>query len=87
MIEAILTHDEGPVTLRLSGQLMLGVTRIYSRKAQSLFEDCRYTRENITKVRTAYILDETWLISGIPTWSCRSSRGPTEDKQQCHHSR
>jgi cohesin complex subunit SCC1 len=48
--EAILTHDEGPVTLRLSGQLMLGVTRIYSRKAQSLFEDCRYTRENITKV-------------------------------------
>jgi cohesin complex subunit SCC1 len=49
-LEAILTHDDGPVTLRLSGQLMLGVTRIYSRKAQSLFEDCRYTRENITKV-------------------------------------
>lgn len=62
--EAILTQEDGPVTLRLSGQLMLGVTRIYSRKAQYLFEDCKETRENITRVsipvptrRAARIID------------------------------
>jgi hypothetical protein len=49
-IEAILEQEDGPVTLRLSGQLMLGVTRIYSRKAHYLFEDCKETRENITRV-------------------------------------
>lgn len=48
--EAILEQEDGPVTLRLSGQLMLGVTRIYSRKAHYLFEDCKETRENITRV-------------------------------------
>lgn len=29
-----------PMALRLSGQLLLGVTKIYSRKARYLLEDC-----------------------------------------------
>ena len=29
-----------PMALRLSGQLLLGVVRIYSRKARYLLEDC-----------------------------------------------
>jgi len=49
--DAILTQDDGPTTLRLSGQLMLGVTRIYSRKVQYLLDDCKETREKITLVR------------------------------------
>ena len=36
--------------MRLSGQLMLGVTRIYSRKVQYLLDDCKETRERITLV-------------------------------------
>ncbi|ORX34377.1 Rec8 like protein-domain-containing protein [Kockovaella imperatae] len=46
--DAILEQDEGPTTLRLSGQLMLGVTRIYSRKVQYLLDDCKETREKIS---------------------------------------
>lgn len=48
--DAILTQDEGPTTLRLSGQLMLGVTRIYSRKVQYLLDDCKETKDRISLV-------------------------------------
>jgi hypothetical protein len=48
--DAILQDGE-PIALRLSGQLMLGVVRIYSRKVQYLFDDCKETREKITLVR------------------------------------
>ena len=40
--------------LRISGQLMLGVTRIYSRKVQYLLDDCKETRERIALVRCPY---------------------------------
>lgn len=30
----------GPLALRLSGQLLIGVVRIYSRKARYLLDDC-----------------------------------------------
>jgi cohesin complex subunit SCC1 len=49
-LDAILTQDEGPTTLRLSGQLMLGVTRIYSRKVQYLLDDCKETKDRISLV-------------------------------------
>lgn len=32
--------DEAPVTLRISGQLLLGLARVYSRKAKYLQDDC-----------------------------------------------
>lgn len=32
--------DEAPMTLRISGQLLLGLARIYSRKAKYLQDDC-----------------------------------------------
>lgn len=34
----------------MSGQLMLGVVRIYSRKTQYLFDDCKDVRDKITMV-------------------------------------
>ena len=39
-VEAILTPNQAPMALRLSGQLLLGVVRIYSRKARYLLDDC-----------------------------------------------
>lgn len=39
-VEAIIAPDQAPMALRLSGQLLLGVVRIYSRKARYLLDDC-----------------------------------------------
>lgn len=39
-VGAIVGQDQAPMALRLSGQLLLGVVRIYSRKARYLYEDC-----------------------------------------------
>ncbi|KAJ1826527.1 sister chromatid cohesion protein 1 [Coemansia sp. RSA 2599] len=40
-VGAIIGQDQGPpLALRLSGQLLLGVSRIYARKARYLLEDC-----------------------------------------------
>ncbi len=47
-IEAILEDQVEPLALRMSGQLMLGVVRIYSRKAQYLMDDCKDVRDKIT---------------------------------------
>ena len=41
----------------MSGQLMLGVTRIYSRKVQYLLDDCKETRERITLAFRPGIVD------------------------------
>ena len=38
-VQTIIT-PEVPLALRLSGQLLLGVVRIYSRKARYLLDDC-----------------------------------------------
>ncbi|KAJ2711746.1 sister chromatid cohesion protein 1 [Coemansia spiralis] len=40
-VGAIISQEQGPpLALRLSGQLLLGVARIYARKARYLLEDC-----------------------------------------------
>ena len=39
-IEAIIVPNQAPMALRLSGQLLLGVVRIYSRKTRYLLDDC-----------------------------------------------
>jgi len=39
-VEAIIKPSQAPMALRLSGQLLLGVVRIYSRKARYLLDDC-----------------------------------------------
>ncbi|KAL7424551.1 Electron transfer flavoprotein alpha-subunit [Cryptotrichosporon argae] len=47
-VDAILEEEGEPLALRVSGQLMLGVVRIYSRKVQYLMDDCKETRERIS---------------------------------------
>lgn len=39
-VHDLMSGKLGPMALRLSGRLLLGVTRIYSRKAKYLLEDC-----------------------------------------------
>lgn len=39
-VHAIVDTSQAPMALRLSGQLLLGVVRIYSRKARYLLDDC-----------------------------------------------
>ena len=49
--QAIVQQDEAPLALRLSGQLLLGVVRIYSRKARYLLDDCNEALMKIKLVR------------------------------------
>ncbi|KAJ3092705.1 sister chromatid cohesion protein 1 [Quaeritorhiza haematococci] len=48
---AIIQDGEQPITLRISGQLLLGVARIYSRKAKYLLEDCN---DAMIKIKLAF---------------------------------
>ncbi|ORX56667.1 hypothetical protein BCR36DRAFT_580980 [Piromyces finnis] len=50
-VGAILGNDRPPMALRLSGQLLLGVVRIYSRKTRYLLEDCN---EAIVKIKMTF---------------------------------
>ncbi|KAK3394414.1 Rec8 like protein-domain-containing protein [Podospora didyma] len=50
-VDAIITPNDAPLALRLSGQLLLGVVRIYSRKARYLLDDCN---EALMKLKMAF---------------------------------
>ena len=50
-VNAIVDQGTAPMALRLSGQLLLGVVRIYSRKARYLLEDCNEALLKIKMVR------------------------------------
>ena len=50
-VSAIMGQEVVPMALRLSGQLLLGVVRIYSRKAKYLLEDCN---EALLKIKMAF---------------------------------
>ncbi|KAJ3417210.1 sister chromatid cohesion protein 1 [Chytridiales sp. JEL 0842] len=50
-VGAIVGDGHEPMALRLSGQLLLGVVRIFSRKARYLLEDCN---EALVKIKMAF---------------------------------
>ncbi|OZJ06893.1 hypothetical protein BZG36_00250 [Bifiguratus adelaidae] len=50
-IGAIMGGDQPPMALRLSGQLLLGVVRIYSRKARYLLDDCN---DALIRIKVAF---------------------------------
>ncbi|KAI9652847.1 MAG: sister chromatid cohesion protein 1 [Alyxoria varia] len=50
-VHEIVKGGHAPIALRLSGQLLLGVVRIYSRKARYLLDDCN---EAILKIKMAF---------------------------------
>lgn len=50
-VDAIMEQDVQVMAPRLSGQLLLGVVRIYSRKAKYLLDDCNEALLKIKMVR------------------------------------
>ncbi|CAO1613449.1 unnamed protein product [Sympodiomycopsis kandeliae] len=50
-VSAIVEQRASPMALRLSGQLLLGVVRIYSRKAKYLLDDCT---DALLKIKMAF---------------------------------
>lgn len=69
-VDAIMHQEIEVMALRLSGQLLLGVVRIYSRKAKYLLDDCNEALLKIKMVRL-HVLSSNY----IPTMPCRHS-GP-----------
>ena len=53
------------MALRLSGQLLLGVVRIYSRKAKYLLDDCNEALLKIKMVRRTSISQGSHLESDL----------------------
>lgn len=53
---AIMGQEVEVMALRLSGQLLLGVVRIYSRKAKYLLDDCNEALLKIKMVRASFSL-------------------------------
>ena len=51
-VSAIVDQGQAPMALRLSGQLLLGVVRIYSRKARYLLDDCN---EALMKIKMVWL--------------------------------
>ncbi|OMJ24802.1 Cohesin subunit rad21 [Smittium culicis] len=50
-VGAMISSNQPPLALRLSGQLLLGVSKIYSKKAKYLMEDCS---EALLKIKMAF---------------------------------
>ena len=50
-VKDIIGTGQAPMALRLSGQLLLGVVKIYSRKARYLLDDCNDALTKIKMVR------------------------------------
>lgn len=50
-VHVIVDGGQAPMALRMSGQLMLGVVRIYGRKARYLLDDCN---EALLKIRMTF---------------------------------
>lgn len=55
-VEAIITPNQAPMALRLSGQLLLGVVRIYQRKTRYLLDDCNEAMMKIKMVGASLFL-------------------------------
>lgn len=50
-VKNIIGEDAAPIALRMSGQLLLGVVKIYNRKAKYLMDDCSEALLKIKMVR------------------------------------
>lgn len=82
------------MALRLSGQLLLGVVRIYSRKAKYLLDDCNDALLRIKMVRlslylcwSSTLLNASFLFCGIgfQTRYCRYDGGTAGCQQERYH--
>lgn len=77
-VNAIVDQGTAPMALRLSGQLLLGVVRIYSRKARYLLDDCN---EALLKIKMVYpsrpnLSSDPLTSAGFSSGKCRSPCTP-----------
>ena len=75
-------HSE-PMALRVSGQLLLGVARIYSRKARYLLDDCSEALVKIKMVattipRSLFFSDASNLTDRFPVGSLQFCDDPCD---------
>lgn len=77
-VNAIVDQGTAPMALRLSGQLLLGVVRIYSRKARYLLDDCNEALLKLRMVRpvATFTFYTTLIFAGLPSRKCRSANEP-----------
>ena len=72
-VKDIIGQGQAPMALRLSGQLLLGVVRIYSRKARYLLDDCSEALSKIKHVRNYPLAGCNTFpntLTGFQTWQC-----------------
>lgn len=62
-VNTIINTSQAPIALRLSGQLLLGVVRIYSRKARYLLDDCN---EALTRIK---LVGQPARVAVASVWS------------------
>ena len=55
-----IINPEAPLALRLSGQLLLGVVRIYSRKITYLYSDCN---DALVKIKQVCNANRAWYAA------------------------
>lgn len=81
-VGAIVAQDQAPMALRLSGQLLLGVVRIYSRKARYLLEDCNEALMKIKMVPALRVATRVCANAnlGFPPRQC----GPAGGRDRAH---
>lgn len=60
--DAIMGQEIELMALRLSGQLLLGVVRIYSRKAKYLLDDCN---EALLKIKMVNLKGMPLILSTL----------------------
>jgi hypothetical protein len=84
VVDAIMGQEVEVMALRLSGQLLLGVVRIYSRKAKYLLDDCNEALLKIKMVELATlpVCSQIMTLSpiGFPPWSRGHDRRPASRK-------
>lgn len=71
-VRNIVNTDQAPLALRLTSQLLLGVVRIYSRKARYLLDDCN---EALVKIKMVFNTSDMTMIllliiKGFPSRQC-----------------
>jgi len=73
-VNAIVDQGQAPMALRLSGQLLLGVVRIYSRKARYLMDDCNEALVKIKMVLLSPTLQNSKrMLTVMPGLQARES--------------
>lgn len=74
-VKDIIGENQAPLALRLSGQLLLGVVKIYNRKAKYLMDDCSDALLKIKMVRHIRMKrverHNADYRTGVPAWKRR----------------